>query len=57
MRHQNRAEMTRQLLLWKREDAQRVLGEMLTSRAVIEYPNGTNLFDTVAAEAVEGEKR
>ena len=57
MRYQNRTEMTRQLLLWKREDAQRVLGEMLTSRAVIEYPNGTNLFDKVAAEAVEGEKR
>ena len=51
MRYQNREEMRKQLLQWKREDAQRTLGMMLTERAVIEYPNGTNLFDTVACEA------
>ena len=44
MRFQDRAEMTRQLLLWKRQDAQKELGEKLLSEAVIEYPNGTNLF-------------
>ena len=56
MRYQNREEMRKQLLQWKREDAQRTLGMMLTERAVIEYPNGTNLFDTVACEA-KGEEQ
>lgn len=54
MRYQDRAQMTEQLLQWKREDAQKILGTMLTDRAVIEYPNGTNLFDNVAAEAKKG---
>lgn len=57
MRFQDRAEMTQQLLLWKREDAQRTLGTMLTDRAVIEYPNGTNLFDNVASAAKEMKRR
>lgn len=57
MRHQNREEMRKQLLQWKREDAQRALGMMLTERAVIEYPNGTNLFDTVAIKAKGDEQR
>ena len=48
--------MTQQLLLWKQEAAQRKLGMMLTERAVIEYPNGTNLFDKVAVKATGGEK-
>lgn len=56
MRYQNREQMKKQLLLWKQEDAQRILGTMLTDRAVIEYPNGTNLFDKVAASAAGGEK-
>ena len=56
MRYQDRAEMTQQLILWKQEAAQRKLGMMLTERAVIEYPNGTNLFDKVAVEATGGEK-
>ena len=56
MRYQDREEMSRQLLLWKREDAQRKLGMMLTGRAVIEYPNGTNLFDNAAAKAAGEEK-
>lgn len=47
MRHQERPEMIAQILEWKRVDAQRTLGTMLTARAVIEYPNGTNLFDRV----------
>ena len=51
-----REQMKRQLLLWKREEAQRTLGTMLSDRAVIEYPNGTNLFDKVAVEA-KGEKQ
>ncbi len=55
MQYQDRIQMTRQLLLWKREDAQRILGTMLTDRAVIEYPNGTNLFDNVRAET-KGDK-
>lgn len=50
MRHQDRAEMSRQLLEWKRQDAQKVLGEKLMSEAVIEYPNGTNLFTQVKGE-------
>jgi len=56
MRYQDREQMKRQLLLWKREEAQRALGTMLSDRAVIEYPNGTNLFDKVAVEA-KGEKQ
>ena len=56
MRYQDRAEMTQQLILWKQEAAQRKLGMMLTERAVIEYPNGTNLFDKVAVKATGGEK-
>lgn len=47
MRYQDKAEMTRQLLIWKRQDAQKVLGEKLMSEAVIEYPNGTNLFKVI----------
>ena len=47
MRYQDRAEMTAQLLLWKRQEAQVELGQKLFSEAVIEYPNGTNLFDVV----------
>lgn len=53
MRYQDRAEMTQQLLLWKQEDAQRKLGTMLTSRAVIEYPHGTNLFKRVSSRTKE----
>lgn len=47
MRHQDKAEMSRQLLIWKRQDAQKLLGEKLMSEAVVEYPNGTNLFNVV----------
>ncbi len=55
MKYQNPEQMKRQLLLWKHEAAQKKLGVMLTDRAVIEYPNGTNLFDKVAGEAKIGE--
>lgn len=47
MRYQDKTEMTRQLLVWKRQDAQKLLGEKLMSEAVIEYPNGTNLFKVI----------
>lgn len=50
MKHQNPEEMKSQLLLWKRQEAQRALGVMLTDSAVIEYPNGTNLFNRVTKE-------
>lgn len=44
MRYQDPQQMRRQLLLWKREDAQKKLGTMLYGEAVIEYPNGTSFF-------------
>lgn len=50
MRYQDEAEMKRQLLIWKLQDAQKVLGEKLMSEAVIEYPNGTNLFKAINKE-------
>lgn len=50
MRYQNPDEMRQQLLLWKRQEAQKKLGMMLTEKAVIEYPNGTNLFSRISKE-------
>lgn len=47
MRYQTDEEMRAQLIIWKKEDAQRLLGSSLVSKAVIEYPRGTNLFDQV----------
>lgn len=44
MQFQDREQMSRQLLIWKQQAAQRQLGAMLSARAVVEYPNGTNLF-------------
>lgn len=50
MQYQNPREMRAQLLLWKRQEAQKKLGMMLTAQAVIEYPNGTNLFTRALQE-------
>ena len=50
MKYQNPEEMKEQLLLWKRQDAQKALGVMLTEKAIIEYPNGTNLFNRIIQE-------
>ena len=43
-----RPEMRQELLQVKRQAAQRTLGVMLTERAVLEYPNGTNFFDSAS---------
>ena len=53
MRYQSPDEMRRQLLFWKRQEAQQKLGTMLTAKAVIEYPNGTNLFTKAEQEVSE----
>ena len=45
-----RAELVSELLTMRRTAAQRKLGEMLTSRAVLEYPNGTNFFQSVVIQ-------
>lgn len=39
-----RPEMQQELLQMKKRAAQKTLGVMLTERAVLEYPNGTNFF-------------
>lgn len=44
MRYQTPDEMRRQILIWKQQEAQKKLGMTLIEKAVIEYPNGTNLF-------------
>lgn len=45
-----RPELQRELLQMKKRAAQKTLGVMLTDRAVLEYPNGTNFFDSASAE-------
>ena len=47
MEHLGAPEMRREVLKMKRTAAQRELGMMLTARAVLEYPNGTNFFSSV----------
>lgn len=59
MQYQDRPTMTRQLLTWKRQDAQQKLGTMLYEQAVIEYPNGTSFFpefDRIYNEAQGGKQ-
>lgn len=50
MRYQDERQMRNQLLFWKRQEAQKKLGVMLAEEAVIEYPNGTNLFTNLVKE-------
>ena len=59
MQYQDRSTMKNQLLIWKREDAQKKLGTMLYEQAVIEYPNGTDFFpefDKIYNEAQGGKE-
>lgn len=59
MQHQDRPTMKNQLLMWKRQEAQKKLGTMLYDQAVIEYPNGTDFFpefDKIYNEA-QGDKQ
>lgn len=50
MRVQDRQQMTKQLLIWKNEEAQAELCEQLIKTAVLEYPNGTNFFPRVSSD-------
>ncbi len=45
-----RPELQQELLQMKKRAAQKTLGVMLTERAVLEYPNGTNFFDSASVE-------
>ena len=59
MRYQDRPTMKNQLLVWKRQEAQKKLGTMLYDQAVIEYPNGTDFFpefDKIYNEAQGGKE-
>lgn len=59
MQYQDRPTMVRQLLAWKRQEAQKKLGMMLYEQAVIVYPNGTEFFpefDRLYNES-QGEKK
>ena len=59
MQYQDRPTMRNQLLMWKRQEAQKKLGTMLYDQAVIEYPNGTDFFpefDRIYNEAQGGKQ-
>ena len=47
MTYQDQDAMTKQLLKWKNEEAQKILLEKLIKEAVLEYTNGTNFFPNV----------
>ena len=49
--HLERPKKIQEILNEKRSAAQKTLGTMLTARAVLEYPNGTNFFGERKAEA------
>ncbi len=55
MEHLELPELKQEILKMKRTEAQRTLGMMLTSRAVLEYPNGTNFFGM--AEVLQSDKQ
>ena len=48
--HLERAKMVQEILMIKRREAQKRLGVMLTERAVLEYPNGTNFLGSASAQ-------
>lgn len=59
MQYQDPPTMKNQLLVWKRQEAQKKLGTMLYDQAVIEYPNGTDFFpefDKIYNEAQGGKE-
>ena len=53
MEHLAAPELRRAVLKMKQTAAQRELGMMLTARAVLEYPNGTNFFHSVTESGIE----